>query len=475
MSVASPAPVFPADQHRAAPVLTPRSAVSLAAGMAPSRLNWAFGIILVAAVAVAPVPLGSNRPVFWSLWAIALGGLAVIYGLGLVLTRTPARRSLADYWPEVTGLGLLMAWLGIQSLPLGQWLPSLTAAPGTGVPANSISLDPGSTRLTLMTFGVYAVLFGLVTLVAVNRRRARGMLLAIFVVIAGFAAYSLVSLTQLGDTLLGFQKLHYGGVATGTFINRNSFATFLAAGLASGVPLLGNGFGKLQGAGHTSRLIQIALVLLGMMFIAAALFATGSRMGVIAGGAGMLVAIALLLPKAGKPRLWLGFGLIAVAIAGLAGLVLAFGTDTIERFIFVSDETGRSELYRQVWAAILQRPLLGYGGGSFAAVFPVFQHAPLINDTIWDKAHSTYLALWFELGLVGGTIPMLIVAMLLYRAVRGLWDSSSRSLCVAAIAVVVVFALHSLVDFSAEIMADAFLFTAILALGAAGDRRRDSR
>jgi O-antigen ligase len=100
----------------------------------------------------------------------------------------------------------------------------------------------------------------------------------------------------------------------------------------------------------------------------------------------------------------------------------------------------------------------------------MFQHAPLAGDTLWDKAHSTYLALWFELGIIAGTFPMLVVAGLLFRAILGLWDTSSRMISAAAIAVIAVFSIHSVVDFSAEIMADAFLFTAILALGAAGGR-----
>lgn len=435
----------------------------------PIRLPGALGVLLVAAIAIAPMPLGSNRPLFWTLWAAAIGALAITYGLGLLLFRTPARASVARYWPELVGMGVLMAWLGVQLLPLGSWLPGFIQVPQLGLAASSISLDPGSTRLTLLTFATYGLLFLLCAQVAAEPRYAHRMLLAIFLVIAAYAAYGLVSLTQLGDTPLGAEKVYYRGSATGPFINRNSFATFLATGLAIGVPLLA---GSLSHPRTTRSFGEAALVLVSLLFIATALLATGSRMGLISGGAGTFVALLLLMPTRHiAPRLALA---TIVGLGLLTTLTVLFGADTLERFVFVSDETGRAELYRQVWGAILERPWTGYGGGSFAAVFPLFQQPPLSNDGIWDKAHSTYLTLWFELGLVFGSVPVLIVLSLFFRGVCGLWNSPTRRLSVAVIASGVVFGLHSLVDFSAEIMADAFLFTAILALGSTAGRPAES-
>ena len=361
---------------------------------------------------------------------------------------------------------VVMGWLCLQMLPIGRWLPdALSAIPLVGGNATTISLDPGSTRLTLLNFATYALLFLLFAQVSADRRRARGMLLSLFLVISGFAVYGLVSLVQFGDTLLGFEKLYYLGSATGTFINRNSFATFLASGLAMGVPLLLDSFGRSQGGRPARSWIRQVLVLMGLLFIAATLLATNSRMGAIAGFAGAIVGFALSIRRVESSRARLWFGLAAVAAIGLVAFV--YGAGTLQRLIFTDEDAGRGELYRQVWGTILQRPWTGYGGGSFATVFPLFQHPPLAGDTIWDKAHSTYLALWFEMGLVVGTLPLMVVFALFLRSTRGLWDASSRMNSAATIGVTVVFAIHSLVDFSAEIMANAFLFTAVLALGAA--------
>jgi O-antigen ligase len=166
-----------------------------------------------------------------------------------------------------------------------------------------------------------------------------------------------------------------------------------------------------------------------------------------------------------RARWWV----LAILVGAAAVVAVLYGADTLERSLLTDGDPGREELYRQVWPPILERPLTGYGGGSFATVFPTLQHAPLgANDTVWDKAHSTYLSLWFELGLIAGSIPLVIIAALSFRAMRNLGDPSSRGISIATIAVTVVFAVHALADFSAEIMANAFLFTAVLALGAAG-------
>lgn len=432
--------------------------------IALQKLHTTFSVLLVAIVALAPIPLGSNRPAFWTLWAVAIGILAAAYGLALLRLRVPARRPLGAYRLELTCFALVIGWLCLQVLP--GLPPSLTGLPGSELEAHAISLDPGSTRLTLLNFATYGLFFVLTLQVAADRHRARRMLLALFLVIAAFAVYGLVNLTQLGDTLLGFEKSYYRGSATGTFINRNSFATFLAAGLAIGVPLLIDGVARPRpGQGR-----RVTLLLLGLLFIAAALLATGSRTGAIAGLVGVLLAFALSFGRieGTRLRLWLSLGAIAAATV----IAVLYGGGTLERLLGSNGDPERSELYRQVWDAILQRPWLGYGGGSFATVFPMFQHAPLAGDLVWDRAHSTYLALWFELGLVAGTLPLVLVAALLHRALRGLSDPASHPLSVAALGVGAVFAIHSLVDFSAEIMADAFLFTIVLALGAArsGDR-----
>lgn len=428
---------------------------------AQHKLNGMLAVALVAIVALAPLPLGSIRPAMWMNWTLVFGVLGLIYGVGVIAASGTVRITLGSFWPEAVLMLSLVAFQLFQLVPLGGLL---LLGPG-----DTASFDPGSTRLTLLVTAGFMLFFFLFAQVSSNRRRARRMLLALFLVVVAYAILGLVSLTQWNDTLLGFEKQYYRGVATGSFVNRNSYATFLASGLAMGAPLLVSSVVGDQVGTMTRRLLMPMLVLVGMAFIGAALFATDSRMGTFAGLAG--AALGLLGGALMFRGSVLGKLLVVIAVAALAVTVaLVFGVGLIERLVFQRGDPDREALWALAWSAILERPWLGYGAGSFEATFPVFQRPPLDGGNIWSHAHSTYLALWYEQGLVFGSLPMLAMGLLLGRSVIALRDPSSTMVSLATLGVGFVFAVHSLVDFSAEIYADALLLVAMLALGAVGGR-----
>lgn len=424
------------------------------------RLNGIVAAVLVVIVALAPLPLGSSRPAFWMGWTLLIAVLGLIYGAGVVWARGTVRVTPASFAPETVLMLALLAFQLLQLAPLGG-LVQLAPAAATA------TYDPGSTKLTLLVTAGFMLFFFLFAQVASNRRRARRVLVILFLLVVAYAILGLVSLTQWNDTLLGFEKQYYRGVATGSFVNRNSYATFLASGLALGAPLLVSAVVGDQWGSFTRRLLMPLLVLLGMAFIAAALFATDSRMGTFVGIAGaMLGLLGGALTFRGST---LGKVLIVLTVAAAAvALSLIFGVGLIERLIFQRSDPDRRALWALTWSAILERPWLGYGAGSFEATFPMFQKPPLDGGNIWNHAHSTYLALWYEHGLVFGSLPLVAIGLLLGRCVLALRDPSSTVLSLATLGVGFIFAIHSLVDFSAEIYANALLLAAMLALGAVG-------
>ena len=113
---------------------------------------------------------------------------------------------------------------------------------------------------------------------------------------------------------------------------------------------------------------------------------------------------------------------------------------------------------------------LGIGGGAFPEVYPIFHAAPVSSEVVWDRAHSTYLALWAELGILGGTLPLLLFGLLGWRSARAYAKEEHKwGPGLAAVACLVVAGLHSSVDFSLEIQANAFYLLAFAGLGAAGE------
>lgn len=431
------------------------------------RLNSLLAGVLLAILALAPVPLASNRPFFWAMWASVLGAIGVFYLAALLLRGEALRVPLRRVWAPALLLALLCAFLLFQTLPFDT---SFVTAAGEAIAARTASLAPGATWLMLLQVASYGLFFFLMLQVAANRSRARRLLAALFIVVVAYAAYSLAALTLLADSLLFFEKWAYFGFATGSFVNRNSFATFLAFGLVLGVLL---SFRSLRDS-DLSRPSSAMLYVAATGLVLAALVATGSRMGLVAGlvGGGLAALLAVGKGAGGGGRRQL---LVSLPLAGALLVLLLYGGGTLERLGSIeSDANVRGDLYLQVWQMILARPWLGYGGGAFELAYPLVHQLPVSPDLVWDKAHSTYLALWAELGLIAGSVPLLIVlligidALRLYLARRGDWTAP-----LAAVAAIMVAALHSVVDFSLEMEANALFFLAILAIGVARDGRRE--
>jgi O-antigen ligase len=145
--------------------------------------------------------------------------------------------------------------------------------------------------------------------------------------------------------------------------------------------------------------------------------------------------------------------------------MLGYGTLFLERLGRVGDASDvRMQLYQQVLQMIEARPLLGFGGDSFEYAYPLFHQAPVSVDLVWDKAHSTYLSLWAEYGLFFGSLPMLIVAIIVLQLGAAYVKAPGQDMLIrSGLCVILVGALHSLVDFSLEIEAVTFAFVAIVA------------
>lgn len=157
-------------------------------------------------------------------------------------------------------------------------------------------------------------------------------------------------------------------------------------------------------------------------------------------------------------------------VVGIVLTVLAlslFGEALFDRFGSVEQSSiVRTDLYAQVIELIKLRPWTGFGGSTFELAFPLVHTLPVNLDFLWDKAHNSYLALWSELGVIGGTLPLLIIAAIVWRTAFAPGGSASdwrfRAMSLGCVAVAAV---HSLADFSLEIQANAILFVIVLALG----------
>jgi len=428
---------------------------------------------------LAPLLYGSNRPTFWAFWGILIGLIGAGWFAVMTLKNMRPRYGLNRY-PLISVFFFTTALYALmQILPLGSMAPIARSTVLQDViftPA-TISVAWGETFYALVRWLTYGLVFFLVVQVAAASDRSRLLMRLIFWTIVAHAALALVFRFQLGDTILGTPKTFYKGSTTGGFVNRNSFATYLAFGSIIGLarmldtvfkaPIL---HGKHAKSAKHANHATLAPSFVGWSIILVALVTTNSRMGLFSAACGMaLTAVLVFLaskrsgnaPHA-KWVIW-ALGLTALVI------VVGYGADLYlraENLILNQDATIRGNLYRQVFGMILDRPLLGFGGSAFEQAYPLYLQPPVDLSGIWDKTHSTYLAMWVGYGLIFGSLPILIVLSIFVKVLkRSLSATGIDILPIAAAGVILAGAIHSLVDFSLEMEGNAIVFTMIATIG----------
>ena len=266
------------------------------------------------------------------------------------------------------------------------------------------SIDPLLTARRAFPF-LLAAGFGALLSLRMPPRRVLVLVLAAFTVLALWSAVLAIGFPSIGlDASTG----HHGDWQ-GAFTQKNACGRGMVVALAA---LLAAGPGK---PGTLNALRSGFLAIL----FGAELFLSGSR------GAWLIAAIVLMAIPALRVmhRLRPGFR-IAILTAGAAALLL-LGVGAALHFAQIApllgrDATlsGRTEIWQQVWIAILHRPWLGYGFSAFWQGFsgPSWNVVVALRFVLFH-AHNGFLEIWLELGACG----LVIFLATLLRAVVLLW------------------------------------------------------
>ena len=212
---------------------------------------------------------------------------------------------------------------------------------------------------------------------------------------------------------------------------------------------------------------QKGVALLGGAFvILVALLLTGSRGGIASTALGLFVlgALTLRLRKqrfAEQREAIIVVGALLVAATFLVFGDIVAGKITQEGF---RDES-RMAVYTIAMRSILDAPLLGYGYGTFADVFPMFRDQSVSTwgygewptIPIW-KCSKDWASVWVDAGRKR--------RLLVLRCVKGAMTRQMNEMlpCVAA-SVAFLLGVHALVDFSLQMQAIAITFMALLGAG----------
>lgn len=419
--------------------------------------------LLLAVAVFAPLPLGSNRPFFEALLA-----LAAVPGL-LLLLKTDWRPIRA---PLVLA-GLVMLWTLIQTLPV----------PGLEHPAwretgqilkepviGAISIDPSATRTGLMRLIMLGVFFALAFHAGREARFARRALLIISASAGLYAAYGLAIYIAGNQNILWFQKWAYLESLTGTHVSRNSFAAYMGLGFFCALTLifrhlknetaqnklpLGQAF---LNAGGTE-----ATALFSLFLILPALLLTDSRGGLLSIVAGLVVFTLLVFAKRTVPRKLLI--ILLVVGAGAAGLTLtAFGQKLTDIHRLFSDE--RPEIWQVTMEMIADHPLTGQGLNTYPTLFDTY-HPENIGRN-FTRAHSTPLEWAAEAGIPATILWYLALGLLALRLIDGLRGQNQSTIyAIFGAAIVTQATVHSAIDFSFQVTANAVIFAILFGMAVA--------
>ncbi len=435
-------------------------------GKRGAALQGALGWTCLILVLLSALALGGNRPVAWTLLAMALlplfaAQIALDQARGLP---DPARRA---WGPALLFLPVL-AWAIFQTLPMGAsaWAHPAWAlvpeAPGR------ISATPIRGQHHVVRLAAYGMVFWTLLRAACDPARAWGFLRLIALWSAALALYGLATAALGVNPILGESA---SPVVSASFVNRNSYATYAVFGLIANLAVflrVQETSGRAGGARHRRAREAIERFLgggwlygAGVLLCLAALLATQSRAGALAGLAAILTFAAVQRgPAAGSRKFaWLavavvfGFALVALS-GGLAARLMASGA-----------ESPRFAIYPRIVEAIRERPLLGHGLGAFRDVFRAHV-PPEAAQADWELAHNSYLENALELGLPAAGLFYLALLILTGVILRGaLVRRRNRSFARVALACLAAAGFHALFDFSLQMPAVAALFAAILGLG----------
>jgi hypothetical protein len=101
-----------------------------------SLANGVLSSALLAFLFFAPIPLGSNRPLFWGLNAVIIGLIGLIYLITFILRGATLRFAPRQLGPAPLVFAALCLFLLLQIIPFGA--------------AGAISAAPGATMLMLL-------------------------------------------------------------------------------------------------------------------------------------------------------------------------------------------------------------------------------------------------------------------------------------------------------------------------------------
>jgi O-antigen ligase len=416
----------------------------------PKLANYALlvgaGFVLLS----APLVFGAVEP--WSIFALEAGAVLLLAAWGWRQWDLPEL--------DVSKQAIYLPMAAFFSLALLQWILGTTAY-----------------RLATYQHLLLYAAYGMVVFVTTQslRRAAHFTWLAKIVTVYGaaMAAFAVLQGIAPNGKLYWIFASDQGGAIYGPYVNHNHYAGLME--MLTPFPLV------LAASRFTEGNRRLAVMAVAAL-MAGSLFLSGSRGGMLAFVAQMVVLTVLLLRSRGdnwKQPLLLGTFLIVV----IGFLVWLGGNELTRRLVSIHTET-RSEISggvrvtidRDCFRMLMRKPVLGWGLGTFPVVYPQFRS--FYSTFFVNQAHNDYLQTLVETGLAGFGIAIWFLVVVFRRAASKLKDwteTSTGTLTAAALLGCTGILVHSFLDFNLQIPANGLMFFVLCGIAASHPLQESKR
>lgn len=396
-----------------------------------------------------PVAFGAVEP--WSIFVVEVGSVAL---MSLWLAKQRIDGEIDILWNP---LFLPMAAFGL--LILVQLVFRLSAY-------------RHDTISGAMLYCAYGMLCFLVTQSLLRSSQARKIAIILTLYGAMLALFALLQGLSPNGKLFWLRTPRMGGWIYGSYVNHNHYAGLME--LLVPIPLV------IALSRLANERLRIAAGVTSAVMVGT-IFLSGSRGGMIAISVELIVFAAILFRQKRSIRLAISVGAFAVVLISL--LVWLGGKELTVRVTSISKETRteisggmRLSIDRDTIKMFREKPLVGWGLGTFPTVYPRFRS--FYTNFFVNEAHNDYLQLLAEMGVAGFGIMIWFLVMLFRRVYRkiGDWTSSvSGAVTLACTLSATGILIHSLVDFNLQIPANAALFYVFCSIAAAPPLLQRSR
>jgi O-antigen ligase len=430
-------------------------------------------------VALAPLPLGSNRDWAWSPLAAVAGILLIAVATLAYHNRDWQRRIFVRFDALIVPgilFGLVVAWGVVQlsGWTPKQWATSISAASTLGLAEThpAITVDIPQQWTALMRLLTYAAVFGLAAVLGSSAPAARRILGAIVVVATSMTLYSMAAeAINSQSRITGFSLWVVADeFFTGSFVNSNNYATYagisaLAALVLAFRPVARQSERETASERWRRRLASMSgvsgLWLALSLILCMGVVLSGSRAGAMSLTLGLIVLAAFYVR--GPVRIVVVLMILVVMVAVV--LVIPSGDRLVVRMakLISHGESGRETLFPMALDAIALRPWTGWGMNSFGDLYSLFQPPSLVE--YFDKIHNTYLELAFDLGVPAALMLVLAVGWIAAQCAAGFFTRRrDRELAGLGVFATALVGFHALFDFSLQIPAVACCYFAMLGI-----------